>query len=928
MNAKRMKATLLTAILILSMLSVMQIMPVSALVEEPTATITEGYKGYGGDLFAFTDILDVEYSLATTAGGVNNDPVEIGVTDDGTSVTWTIDFPDQVGNGLKHVALIIALEGDGEGPAYQIHNTDNTEFTLTDGTPLVPGTWVVSPYYDDAWHSNDINTLVTALDWVTCSGERHSADGLYTISIDKSELGNDFHWALSLAIGSGGELIYEAMSCPDGIGDWYNWGNPEVDMAIPNYEHAQIGYFGWDPLTMTMAVSDDILQITVVTPEEIDETPENFGMPFDTDCDGVIDWQIQYHADPESEDREFPWAFSELIDGTYTKDIDAPPRKWSPLPDWITGVTSDFKTFTITIDLETADIDFPIKFGIFMAVGAGHIPGPPHWSGGTAIILFPDPGFDWFDSTDIATLGVHNQDSNILYPTIQDAIDAANSDDTILVYPGTYDETVLLNNDITLVGEEGAYPIIEGGVHITSSDVTLTGFKINPSLILGEVAGVYLGTTLSNVEVSYNEIFGTFTSGERGVILTTSGSYTNVRITNNLIHDLWTGIYTNPHDGTVIIEYNEIYNCWAGIGGATGASVKYNHFYDNVEAMGVDDSLIDLTVMHNNFEDPVNNYGSVPLVAEYNYWETGDPLVIADTMINQQGPDIGEIDFDPWFGGESVSEQITLDPEEESTTGTFDVTEEADTEVEYTATADTTISVSTFEENPEQGFSNEAGKYYDVYVEEPTAVESLTLKFYYTDAELGGKVETTLSMLWYDSVTSAWIPCSDQTLYTSCDDPKYSGYIEVYVAATGTNPCLADLSGTPLGIEGEWPEVAEELCDLSVSGDVIVEAAEDVTYIYASMGDTAEITVEMDLAGYHGDIYFTLYKKVDGGLAYVDEIRTVYGIELKGSRTANWVVDQNPGNYVVWINIDLMEKVQLTGLDEALHIGPIEVIIS
>jgi len=204
-------------------------------------------------------------------------------------------------------------------------------------------------------------------------------------------------------------------------------------------------------------------------------------------------------------------------------------------------------------------------------------------------------------------------------------------------------------------------------------------------------------------------------------------------------------------------------------------------------------------------------------------------------------------------------------------------------------------------------------------------VDSLTLRFYYKDSDLGGREESTLSILWHDG--TSWVPCSHQTLYTVSDISGYSGYIEVYVAATGTTPLLSEMTGTPFGVEGELPEVSDERCDLSVSGDVIVEAAEDATIVYASMGDTAEITVEMDLAGYHGDIHFTLYKKVDGGLAYVDEIRTVYGVELKGSRTADWVVDQNPGNYVVWINIDLIEKVQLTGLDEALHIGPIEVII-
>lgn len=181
-----------------------------------------------------------------------------------------------------------------------------------------------------------------------------------------------------------------------------------------DFTQEEDGYFGWDPLTITKTYDLECnLVITIVTPEPIDDPPENFGMPFDTDCDGTMDWQIQYHADPQSEDRDFNWAFSPLIDGTYKKDIGAPPRDWDTLPDWIQASTNDMKTFTIKINSDylgnnngkADDCGLCYRFGLFMAVGAGHIPGS--WSGGTAILVFPDPGFDWFvsDGLEQETLG-------------------------------------------------------------------------------------------------------------------------------------------------------------------------------------------------------------------------------------------------------------------------------------------------------------------------------------------------------------------------------------------------------------------------------------------------------------------------------------------------------------------------------------------
>ena len=188
------------------------------------------------------------YSFEGTTGVQS---VSIDVQDGGGQVTWTIDYPGEApydaptteGNGHWTVGLIIALDGDGNDPAYQVHNNDGTD-------PNYPwGTWLVSPYYDGSWHSGSPdyeNTPVSDLDWISCTGDRYNENnpnGLFTITIDKSELVGDIHWALNLAIGSGfysTYMTYEQMSYPNGEYDWFDWGNPVVDMNISNYEAASI----------------------------------------------------------------------------------------------------------------------------------------------------------------------------------------------------------------------------------------------------------------------------------------------------------------------------------------------------------------------------------------------------------------------------------------------------------------------------------------------------------------------------------------------------------------------------------------------------------------------------------------------------------------------------------------------------------------
>ncbi|MFO8077861.1 MAG: right-handed parallel beta-helix repeat-containing protein [Thermoplasmatota archaeon] len=85
-----------------------------------------------------------------------------------------------------------------------------------------------------------------------------------------------------------------------------------------------------------------------------------------------------------------------------------------------------------------------------------------------------------------------DDDGGADFVSIQEAIDAASSGDTIFVHSGWYNETVEINASLTLIGEDKNTTIIEGGkrsdvVTISSDNVCFSGFTIqNSSTVVRE----------------------------------------------------------------------------------------------------------------------------------------------------------------------------------------------------------------------------------------------------------------------------------------------------------------------------------------------------------------------------------------------------------------------------------------------------------
>jgi len=75
------------------------------------------------------------------------------------------------------------------------------------------------------------------------------------------------------------------------------------------------------------------------------------------------------------------------------------------------------------------------------------------------------------------------------YDTIQKAIDACDSGDTIIVYPGTYEENIVVNKSLNIRSDQGyAGTVIDGGSPVNPDEgsvITISGFVATDTVIDG-----------------------------------------------------------------------------------------------------------------------------------------------------------------------------------------------------------------------------------------------------------------------------------------------------------------------------------------------------------------------------------------------------------------------------------------------------------
>jgi len=148
------------------------------------------------------------------------------------------------------------------------------------------------------------------------------------------------------------------------------------------------------------------------------------------------------------------------------------------------------------------------------------------------------------------------------YPTIQEAINHANSGDTIFVHNGIYHEHVVIDESISLVGEDRDSTIIDGGgtgsvISVTANNVNANGFTIQNSGPTELDSGIYVVSSGNNI--SHN----TITNNKNGIHLYYSSN--NAISDNNAYSNSWYGIHLYYSSNNAISDNNAYSNYNDGI---------------------------------------------------------------------------------------------------------------------------------------------------------------------------------------------------------------------------------------------------------------------------------------------------------------------------------------------------------------------------
>lgn len=122
-------------------------------------------------------------------------------------------------------------------------------------------------------------------------------------------------------------------------------------------------------------------------------------------------------------------------------------------------------------------------------------------------------------------------------------------------------------------------------------------------------------------------------------------------------------------------------------------------------------------------------------------------------------------------------------------TDTVDARGEANTTVTKSGDGTPTITVAQYDENPDgPGITAFASGYIDVYLDDTTDVNEVTICLYYPTTIDESKIQ----LYWWDEAASAWVLIDPQTKDTT-DVDGYGGKVCIAVRQTGTIPTLDDL---------------------------------------------------------------------------------------------------------------------------------------
>ena len=235
------------------------------------------------------------------------------------------------------------------------------------------------------------------------------------------------------------------------------------------------------------------------------------------------------------------------------------------------------------------------------------------------------------------------------FSTIQDALDSAESGDTIYAYNGTYFENIVIDKSIILIGEDKNNTIIDGRetgntIKVNADNVTIQSFTIQHSGLIFPNSGINLSSNYNLIEdniimynfygmtlyrSSWNTIRGSIIQNDINCGIYLSKSSDNTIIDNTIRCHTYNGLGVYDSSDRNIIQSNDLNHnsfCAVNIRTSSDNNVIDNNISDN--NIGIHLPSSENTVSGNVFSN--NN---IDVEREFSLSESESILIFVIIMI-------------------------------------------------------------------------------------------------------------------------------------------------------------------------------------------------------------------------------------------------------------------------------------------------------